>query len=67
MEKVSKLSHIHFVGNKKARKRLINMGEEKKSIFEIGSPDIDLLKSGNLPNLIMSTPNTYTSLIISPF
>ena len=48
---VSKLSHIHFVGNKKARKRLINMGEEKKSIFEIGSPDIDLLKSGNLPNL----------------
>ena len=27
------------------------MGEEKKSIFEIGSPDIDLLKSGNLPNL----------------
>ena len=26
------------------------MGEEK-SIFEIGSPDIDLLKSENLPNL----------------
>ena len=48
---VSKLSHIHFVGNKKAKKRLINMGEEKKSIFEIGSPDIDLLKSENLPNL----------------
>ena len=48
---VSKLSHIHFVGNKKAKKRLINMGEEKKSIFEIGSPDIDLLKSGDLPNL----------------
>ena len=48
---VSKLSHIHFVGNKKAKKRLINMGEEKKSIFEIGSPDIDLIKSENLPNL----------------
>ena len=27
------------------------MGEEKKSIFEIGSPDIDLLKSGDLPDL----------------
>jgi UDP-N-acetylglucosamine 2-epimerase (hydrolysing) len=48
---VSKLSHIHFVGNKKAKKRLTNMGEEKKSIFEIGSPDIDLIKSENLPNL----------------
>tara|TARA_Y100001958_G_C21231335_1_gene557096 strand:+ start:1482 stop:1988 length:507 start_codon:yes stop_codon:yes gene_type:complete len=27
---ISKLSHIHFVGNDLAKKRLINMGEKKK-------------------------------------
>lgn len=40
---VTKLSHIHFVGNKKAAKRVISMGENKKKVFIIGSPDIDIL------------------------
>ncbi|WP_125722369.1 UDP-N-acetylglucosamine 2-epimerase [Flavobacterium ustbae] len=48
---VSKLSHIHFVSNKEAAKRLIQMGEVKESIFTIGSPDIDIMFSGNLPSL----------------
>lgn len=48
---VSKLSHIHFVSNKKAKDRLIQMGENKNSIFIIGSPDIDLMYSKNLPNI----------------
>ena len=30
---VSKLSHIHFVTNQKAKKRLLQMGENKKNIF----------------------------------
>lgn len=48
---VSKLSHIHFVSNKEAEKRLIQMGEIKESVFTIGSPDIDIMFSDQLPNL----------------
>lgn len=46
---VTKLSHIHFVSNHEAAKRLTQMGEMKSSIFTIGSPDIDIMFSGNLP------------------
>jgi UDP-N-acetylglucosamine 2-epimerase (hydrolysing) len=49
---VSKLSHIHFVSNNAAAKRLEQMGEVTESIFEIGSPDIDIMFSGNLPDLL---------------
>ena len=48
---VSKLSHIHFVSNKDAAKRLKQMGEITSSIFTIGSPDVDIMFSENLPNL----------------
>jgi UDP-N-acetyl-D-glucosamine 2-epimerase, UDP-hydrolysing len=48
---VSKLSHIHFVSNDLARKRLIQMGERQDQVFVIGSPDIDIMFSENLPRL----------------
>lgn len=48
---VSKLSHIHFVSNIAAEKRLLQMGEMKSSIFVIGSPDIDIMFSEHLPDL----------------
>lgn len=48
---VSKLSHIHFVSNEEARKRLLQMGEMPSSIYVIGSPDVDIMFSENLPNL----------------
>jgi len=48
---VSKLSHIHFVSNENAAKRLMQMGEINSSIFTIGSPDVDIMFSENLPNL----------------
>jgi len=54
---VSKLSHIHFVSNEIAEKRLIQMGEIKTSIFIIGSPDIDIMFSDYLPSL--ATVNQY--------
>lgn len=41
---ISKLSHFHFVSNLESKKRLIQMGESKKSIFVIGSPDLDIMK-----------------------
>lgn len=48
---VSKLSHIHFVSNNEAAKRLLQMGEIQSSIFTIGSPDIDIMFSDKLPKL----------------
>ena len=48
---VTKLSHIHFASNEDAAKRLLQMGEMNASIFTIGSPDIDIMFSDNLPDL----------------
>lgn len=48
---VSKLSHIHFVSNDDAARRLKQMGEIESSIHTIGSPDIDIMFSGDLPNI----------------
>jgi len=48
---VSKLAHLHFVANDEARMRLVQMGETRDSIFVIGSPDIDVMLSSNLPTL----------------
>ena len=48
---ISKMAHVHFVSNKKAYKRLLQLGENKKNIHIIGSPDIDILNSSKLPSL----------------
>jgi len=48
---VTKLSHVHFVSNKEAKQRLIQMGEFENRIFIIGSPDIEVMKSNELPSL----------------
>ena len=48
---VSKLSHLHFVANEEARRRLIQMGEIRDHIFVVGSPDIDVMLSEDLPSL----------------
>ncbi len=48
---VSKLSHLHFVSNEDAAKRLLQMGEMQSSIYTIGSPDVDMMFSDDLPHL----------------
>lgn len=48
---VSKLSHIHYTSNEEAKKRLMQMGELEHSIFTIGSPDVDIMFSDNLPDI----------------
>lgn len=48
---VTKLAHIHFSANKDASKNLIQLGENPDCIFEIGSPDIDIMMENNLPSL----------------
>ena len=48
---VSKMSHIHLVANEEAKQRLVQLGEYEKSIFILGSPDLDLMNENNLPSL----------------
>lgn len=48
---ISKFAHIHFVCNEKSKMRLLQMGEEEKRIYIIGSPDIDIMLSENLPSI----------------
>lgn len=48
---VTKLSHLHFVANKDARRRLVQLGEDTTSIHIIGSPDIDVMNSAALPTI----------------
>src|SRR5262249_33469221 len=44
---ISKLAHIHCVANNDAAGRLIQMGEDPRAIYVIGSPDIDIMISQN--------------------
>ena len=56
---VSKMSHAHFVANEEAKRRLIQLGEAKNSIFVIGSPDMDVMFSEKLPD-VQTVKNYYT-------
>lgn len=48
---VSKMAHIHLVANEDAKRVLIQLGEHEESIFIIGSPDLDLMSPGTLPEM----------------
>jgi UDP-N-acetylglucosamine 2-epimerase (hydrolysing) len=48
---VTKMSHLHFVSNNEAAARLVQMGELPESIHVIGSPDMDVMVSADLPSL----------------
>ena len=48
---ISKLSQYHFVSNSDSKRRLLQMGENKKNIYVVGSPDIDIITQNNLPKL----------------
>jgi len=56
----SKMSHIHFVSNDKAKSLLEQMGELPESIYSIGSPDVDMMFSNSLPDL--QTVKTYYNI-----
>lgn len=40
---ITKLSHIHFVTNEDARRRVAQMGENPSFIFNVGSPDVEFV------------------------
>lgn len=48
---ISKMAHLHFVCNENAKSRLIQLGEDKSSVFIIGSPDLDIMTSKKLPTI----------------
>lgn len=48
---ISKLAHIHLVANDEAKCRLQQMGEVAEQIYVIGSPDLDVMLSADLPSL----------------
>ncbi|TVL09936.1 UDP-N-acetyl glucosamine 2-epimerase [Shewanella algae] len=48
---VTKMSHLHFVSNEKAKLRLVQLGEDESTIFVIGSPDLDIMISKDLPSI----------------
>lgn len=41
---ITKFSHIHFPATKIAAKNIISLGENKKNIFRVGCPRMDLIK-----------------------
>lgn len=41
---ITKFSHIHFPATKKSKENILKMGENKKNIFMVGCPRIDLVK-----------------------
>mgnify|MGYP001411531729 CR=1 FL=1 len=48
---VSKMATIHCVSNDEAMSRLLQMGENEDKIRVIGSPDVDVMLSEELPTL----------------
>ena len=41
---ITKLSHIHFAANEKYRKRIIQMGENSKYVFNVGSLGVENIR-----------------------
>lgn len=48
---ISKFAHLHFVSNEDSKKRIIQLGEDVANIFVIGSPDVDIMLTKNLPSI----------------
>lgn len=48
---ITKFAHYHLVSNKQAARYVTQLGEREKSIFIIGSPDIDVMRTEQLPSL----------------
>jgi len=45
---ITKCSHLHFVGNEEYRKRVIQLGENPKTVFNVGGLGVDAIRNINL-------------------
>lgn len=50
---ITKLSHLHFAATKKARKIIISLGEDKKNVFYVGCPRLDLIRKYQINKKIL--------------
>lgn len=41
---ITKFAHIHFPATKKSAERIIKMGEDKRMVFVVGAPCLDVIK-----------------------
>ncbi len=41
---VTKMSHLHFVGAQESRRRIIQLGEDPKHVFNVGEIDLDCIQ-----------------------
>lgn len=48
---ITKLAHVHYVANESARDVVLQLGEHKDTVWIIGSPEIDVMLSDELPSL----------------
>lgn len=48
---ITKLAHFHFVSNEQCKRRIIQLGELEENIYVIGSPDLNIMLSNNLPKI----------------
>lgn len=51
---ITKFAHFHLVSNEQAAKHVYQLGENPTTIFEVGSPDIDVMQADNLPSIILA-------------
>ena len=47
---ITKMSHLHFVATNEYKKRVIQLGEEKKNVFQVGAVGLDSIKNLKLLN-----------------
>ena len=45
---ITKFSHLHFVANDEYRKRVIQLGEDPKNVFNVGATGLDNIKKATL-------------------
>ncbi|MDP9699859.1 UDP-N-acetylglucosamine 2-epimerase (hydrolyzing) [Paenibacillus intestini] len=48
---ISKMAQFHFVANYECKLRILQLGEKEENIFVVGSPDIDVMLSSQLPSI----------------
>lgn len=48
---ITKMAHAHFVANETAKNRLLQLGEAEEAIYVVGSPEVDVMLSDDLPSL----------------
>ncbi len=45
---ITKMSHLHFVATEKYRRRVIQLGENPATVFNVGAPGVDAIKNADL-------------------